>query len=112
MEDCNATLECCIERGVVSVLGFLRNNLTMAEAQLRCAASESWGESSMATQGCSDMGHIGSCTRTKGLHVNSNKEGDMGTIEPKYKDPISYEGVKDEAGWRVLDRSTAGEVVS
>ena len=44
--------------------------------------------------------------------MNSNKEGDMGTIEPKYKDPISYEGVKDEAGWRVLDRSTAGEVVS
>lgn len=26
----------------------------------------------------------------------------MGEIEPEYKDPILYEGAKDEAGWRVL----------
>ena len=35
----DATLERCIERGAVSVLGFLRDNLAAAEAQLWRAAS-------------------------------------------------------------------------
>ena len=41
--------------------------------------------------------------------MNSNKEGRMGKIEPKYEDPISYEEAKEEAGWRVLDHSTANK---
>ena len=28
------------------------------------------------------------------------KGGDMGDIEPEYKDPILYEGAKDEPGWQ------------
>lgn len=42
MECCDATINLRIERGTVSVLGRLRNELAAAEAQLRCAAS--WGK--------------------------------------------------------------------
>jgi hypothetical protein len=42
MERRDAALERYVERGAVSVLGFLRDNLATAEAQLGRAAP--WGE--------------------------------------------------------------------
>jgi len=52
VERCDATLERRIERGAVSVLGFLRDNLATAEAQLRRAAS--WGENRRIIDGDTD----------------------------------------------------------
>jgi len=52
MERCDSTLDRRIERGAVSVLGFLRDNLATAEAQLRRAAS--WGENRRIVDGDPD----------------------------------------------------------
>jgi len=54
--------------------------------------------------------YILTLTRTKGPSVSSIKEGDNGQNRTRVRS-IRERAMerKDEAGWRVLDRSTAGE---